>query len=304
MLITSIYGQQASQFTQYKNAHVLSNAGFVGMGLGICVNGIVRQQWAGFKDSDGNKIAPQDVLITLDSPVKFLHGGAGLSILQDKLGFTQNTVVQLAYSYHLEMSSGVLGIGAGINLTNRNIDFSQFKPVVNGDPVLLSSKQGDMIVDANLGLFYRGYNDLYIGISSTNLLESHGKNFSTSNKAIRYNTDRTYYLTAGYPFAMPNHPEYEIEPSFLIESDFASTQYNISTIVKYNNKFWGGINYRLQESIGFIVGVRFHDFQVAYSYDVKTFGLGIPGSQEVSLNYCFKIKADRTKTSYKNTRFL
>ncbi len=304
LLVTNISAQQAPLFTQYKNAQAFSNSGFQGMGLGICVNGIVRQQWSGFKDLDGNKVAPQDLLISIDSPVKFLHGGAGLSILQDKLGFEQNTIVQLAYSFHLELSSGILGIGTGINLTNRTIDFSKFEPNEDGDPVLLASEQGDMLIDANFGLFYRGDNDLYLGISAKNIFESHGKNFSTSNKVIQYNTDRTFYVIAGYPFEMPNHPEFEIEPSVLIQSDFAKTQYNLSTIVKYNGKFWGGINYRMQESVGIIVGVQFRDFQVAYSYDVVTLGMGVPGSHEVSLNYCFKIKADKSKTSYKNTRYL
>jgi len=301
---SGIFGQQASQYTQYSNAQMFSNAGFAGMGRGICVNGIVRQQWAGFKDAKGNKIAPQDFLISLDSPIDFLHGGAGISILQDKLGFWSDIAVQLAYSYHKELSSGTLGIGIGINLTNRSIDFSKFKATAGGDPVLLSSKKSDMLIDANFGLFYRADNNMYLGVSTVNLLENTGKNLSSASGAIKYKTDRTFYITAGYPIELPNHPKFEIQPSILLESDFSSTQYNVSTIVNYNSKFWGGINYRLQESVGFIVGVRFKDFQIGYSYDVNTLGLGIPGSHEISLNYCFKIKADRSKTSYKNTRFL
>ncbi len=302
--ITNLFGQQAPQFTQYKSAQMFTNAGFAGMGPGICVNGIVRQQWSGFKDMDGNVVSPQTFLITVDAPVKILHGGAGLSIVQDKLGFEENTIVQLAYSFHLELSTGVLGIGAGIDLTNRNIDFSQFKPVEDGDPVLISSKQGDMLIDADFGLFYRGDNDLYLGVGAQNLFESHGKNFSSTDQVLQYYTDRTLYFTAGYQFLLPGHPDFEVLPSMLVQTDLASTQYNLSAIVNYKNKFWGGINYRLLESVGFMVGVRFRDFRVAYSYDVNTMNLGIPGSHEVSLNYCFKIKADRTKTSYKNTRFL
>ena len=34
----------------------------------------MRQQWAGFKDYEtGENAAPEDYLITLDSPIKFLH---------------------------------------------------------------------------------------------------------------------------------------------------------------------------------------------------------------------------------------
>ena len=61
---------------------------------------------------------------------------------------------------------------------------------------------------------------------------------------------------------------------------------------------------RFQESVGVIVGMRFKDFKISYAYDINTMQLGIPGSHEVYLGYCFKIKGDRSKTSYKNTRYL
>jgi len=90
----------------------------------------------------------------------------------------------------------------------------------------------------------------------------------------------------------------------LIQSDVVSTQYNISAIVKYNSKFWGGVNYRYQESVGLIVGVSFEGFRLGYSYDLPTLSVGIPGSHEITLSYCFKLKMNKNKTRYKNTRFL
>jgi hypothetical protein len=103
---------------------------------------------------------------------------------------------------------------------------------------------------------------------------------------------------------LPGNPSFEIEPSVFILSDLASTQYNISTIVKYNDKFWAGLNYRLQESVGVLIGVRFKDFKIGYAYDINTMQYRTSGSHEVVLGYCFKIKGDRSKTSYKNTRYL
>jgi len=46
------------------------------------------------------------------------------------------------------------------------------------------------------------------------------------------------------------------------------------------------------------------DFSIGYAYDVNIMGLGVPGSHEIALNYCFRLKADKSKTSYKNTRYL
>lgn len=298
------YGQQSPAFTQYSSAYMFINAGYAGMGEGICVSALARQQWAGFADAEGNKVAPQDFLINADSPIKVIHGGVGGAIIQDKLGFETNVGIRLAYSYHLQTSAGILGMGVGINLVNRSIDFSKFHPVQPNDPALLSAKQGAMIFDGNIGFFFKSNNNYYVGLSATNILESKGKNLSTSGTTIRYQTDRTFYLMAGYSLVLPSHPRFEIVPSLLIQSDVVSTQYNISTIVNYNSKFWGGLNYRFQESVGFMVGVNFQGFRLGYSYDLSTLSVGVPGSHEITLRYCFKLKINKNKTSYKNTRFL
>ena len=298
------YGQQSPVFTQYSSSYMFINAGYAGLGEGICVGALARQQWAGFEDAEGNKVSPQDFLITGDAPVKAVQGGIGGTIIQDKLGFETNVGIRLSYSYHLQTSAGILGMGVGINLVNRSIDFSKFHAVQPNDPVLLNTKEGAMIFDGNIGFFFKGNSNYYVGLSATNILESKGKNLSTSGTTIRYQTDRTFYLIAGYSFVLPNHPRFDIVPSLLIQSDIVSTQYNISAIVNYNSKFWGGVNYRFQESIGFMAGVNFQGFRFGYSYDVSTLSMGIPGSHEITLRYCFKVKVNKNKTKYKNTRFL
>ncbi len=302
LTIQGAYGQQAPVFTQYYNTFMFSNPAFAGMSEGICVNGIYRQQWAGFKDKNGDVVSPQDFLITVDAPVRIFHGGVGVSIAQDKLGQQSDILLNLSYSFHLNLSFGTLGIGAGLNIINRSLDGSKFQPVKE-DPILPKSEVSDMRLDANAGLFLSQPDKYYFGISVTNLLESGFKKLDPSGEAVML-TDRTIYVTGGYTFTLPNNPMFEIIPSAFILSDLASTQYNVTGVVKYNDKFWAGLNYRFQESVGVIVGVRFKDFRIGYSYDINTMQLGIPGSHEVGLSYCFKIKGDRSKTSYKNTRYL
>jgi len=299
----SVYGQQAPVFTQYTMSYMFVNAGYAGLGKGICAQGIARQQWIGFKDASGNNVAPRDLLISVDAPVQILGGGLGMSILQDQIGFQKDIDLQIAYSYHLTIDAGVVGIGAGINFTNRSIDFTKFNPVQSNDPVLLGSKQSDMLMDGNVGAFFKGHN-LYLGLSATNIFQSKGKNLSTSGAAVYYQTDRTLYLVTGYSFILPNHPRFNVEPSVMIQTDLVSTQYNISTIVTYNSKFWGGLNYRPEESVGFLVGILINGIKVGYSYDLPTLPVGLAGSHEITVRYCFKIKREKTKTSYKNTRYL
>ena len=303
IIVATAYGQDVPTFTQYKKTMTYNNPGFMGMGDGICVNGLLRQQWAGFTDNDGNKIAPETYLVTINSPMKFLHGGLGGSIIQDKLGFEKQVGINLSYSFHTSLSFADIGIGAGVSLINHSIDFSKLKAAEQGDPILLSSEMGAMIFDGNLGIFLKT-EDYYLGLSVINLLESHGKNLNTGDKnAVRYKNDRTLFLTGMYRFFL-NNQDYEIDPGFMIESNLASTQYIISTTVRYKDRFYAGISYRFLESVGVMVGVKFRDFNISYSYDVSTMKYGMPGSNEIGLSYCFKIKGDNSKTSYKNTRYL
>jgi len=295
-------GQQAPQFTQYKNSQMFSNPAFAGLSEGICLNGIIRQQWSGFKDSEGNSVAPQTYFISVDSPIKAIHGGIGGSISQDQIAQWSDISLQLAYSFHLDLSVGKLGIGAGVNLINRSIDFSSFKPFQEGDPVLLTAEQSSMVVDANFGLFFRSPERYYFGVSATNILQTAAKKLTADEVGIK--NDRTFYLIGGYNFILPGSPNWEIEPSVMIQSDITSTQYNLSAVVKYKSRFWGGLNYRFQESVGVMVGMSIKDFRIGYAYDIPTLSVGIPGSHEIHLGYCFKLDADRSGTKYKNTRYL
>ncbi len=296
--------QQAPQFTHYRGATMLYNPAYAGMREGICINGISRQQWAGFKDyENGENAAPEDYLVTADTPIKFLHGGFGGAIIQDKATYNWSDIsVVLGYSYHAELSFGTLGIGVGIDLKNRTIDGSKYR-YVDDDPVILKSSQGDMRFDANAGLYFKSADNYYLGVSVTNIIKSTFIKLSDQGDG-QISTDRTFYITGGYNFFMPGDQRFEIQPSFLIQSDLVSTQYNLGAIVNYNAKFWGGLNYRFQESVGVLIGMRFKDFGIGYSYDVNTMTLGVPGSHEVSLSYCFKIQGDKSQTSYKNTRYL
>ncbi len=53
------FGQQKYQFTQYMFDKMAFNPGYAGTKNAICVSGLLRQQWVGFRDTEGNKVAPE-----------------------------------------------------------------------------------------------------------------------------------------------------------------------------------------------------------------------------------------------------
>jgi len=301
-----VKAQQAPIFTNYQNSFAYANPGFAGLSEGINALGLYRMQWAGFKDTDGNEIAPTTFLLSGDMPIRVLRGGVEFSLMQDKIGFENNVNVGLGYSYHLDLGGSTLGIGLSGTLLNRTVDFGQLHPNQEGDPLISGlGEESAMMFDFNVGLFWQIPESLFLGFSVVNVLESMSAALNdNSETSASFTTDRTFYVVAGYPFQFEDIPYLTFIPSASVMSNLASTQFNASARVVYNNLFSLGVNYRFQESIGLMAGVTIKDFTIAYSYDINTMGLGLPGSHEIGLSYCFKLDLDRTPRDYRSVRYL
>ena len=304
---TGLKAQQQPIFTNYANSYTYVNAGFAGMSEGVNVLGLYRQQWAGFKDNDGNDIAPTTYLISGDMPIRALHGGISFSLLKDHLGFEDDMGLSIGYSFHLDMGGSTLGIGLAANLCNRTVDFSHLTPTEENDPILQSlGEQSDMLFDLNVGLFWQIPESLYIGVSALNVLETMTKALSEQNtSSASFINDRTFYVVAGYPIQFEDMPRLKLVPSVAAMTDIASWQLNVGAKVVYNNLFSLGVNYRPQESVGLTASICIKDFTIGYAYDINTMGLGVvPGSHEIALGYCFKLDLDRTPRDYRSVRYL
>ncbi|MDZ7743536.1 MAG: PorP/SprF family type IX secretion system membrane protein [Bacteroidota bacterium] len=182
-------------------------------------------------------------------------------------------------------------------------DFSKLNFVDEDDPIKSEEEDSDMLFDFALGLYYEVPDVYYIGVSTFDVLESNGKSLREEVN-FSYSTDRSIYLLGGYNYVWPSNPSYEIKPSAMVHLTPGAMQFDVSTIVEYQDKFWGGVNFRPQESVGLIVGVLFKKFMIGYSYDINTSGYKIGGSHEIRLGYCFKLEFERAIKIYRNTRFL
>ena len=304
MTHTAVFSQQEAQFTQYMFNNLAINPAYAGLKGSICATGLVRQQWMGFKDMEGMNVAPQTYLVSLDAPIRVLHGGAGLTIYNDKLGYEDNIGVKLAYAYRFNIADGEMSAGVQVGFLNKSIDFSKFKPLEADDLVLTSkSKESTMFIDFAAGVFYKVPNQYYVGISASQLSQSSQEIGSLEQKLKTH-----FYLTGGYEYVIPGLPSLEILPSVLIKTDGVSAQYDVTAMGRYNNKFWGGVNYRVQDAVSILLGMNYRNLNFGYSYDITTSALGrkgrSSGSHEIMVGYCFKIEIEKPRRSYKNTRFL
>lgn len=305
MMTCDLYAQQAPMFTNYSKSYATVNPGFYGLSEGVNVNSIYRDQYTGFNDwSTGERVSPRTFLISADLPIPAIAGGLGLSVVKDKIGFEDNVGVNLGYSYHLDLGSGTMGIGLALNFTNRTVDFSQAKPLEEGDPSIPSGKQTDMLFDGNFGLFYMIPDQFYVAASVTSFLETKGKVLtSNATSSASFVGDRTLYFVAGYEFHFRNSL-FMLNPETCVMTDIANTQFNVGLKLWYNEKFYFGTNYRYQESVAVMAGLNIKGFVLSYAYDISTMGLGLKGSHEISLSYCFKLNLEKSPRIYSNVRYL
>jgi len=299
----SLKAQQDPQFTHNMFNHAFVNPGSYGLSDGITVTGIFREQWLGLKDDNNYKVAPETFLLTADAPVRFLRGGVGIGIAQDKEAYTKNMLVKLGYAYHLNIGNAKIGIGVNANFNNKSIDKNKLNPVDENDPVLLGlSTDGVMISDMSAGVFLQKPR-YYVAFSSTQLFETE-KAPGTADGVIFYKNRRHYYLTSGYDVVLPAFQGYVFTPSVFLKSDGNILQADINLMAKYNNKVWGGLTYRINDAVALLVGVAYKDIEIGYSYDIPTSRIAATGSHEIMARYRFKLEREKTRSGYRNTRYL
>ena len=307
------FAQQDPQFTQFMHSKLIYNPGYAGTSQAICSNVLYRQQWVNFPG------APSTGLISFDMPIGQLPLAIGLNVMSDEIGFSKTLFGRLAVAYNKPIGAGILGIGIDGGVLQQQFNGAWITPDGSGVPdasiPAYTSGTGTLIAtnpnlnkltyDVGFGAFYSIANKMYVGISSTHLAAQDIK----ASDNIKYALARHYYIVGGYTFNLT--PEHSLSPNVKVKSDAASTQLDVNLTYMYNNTFWVGVSYRMQDAIAPMLGYRFQKgtvkgLKLGYSYDLTTSKIKgySSGTHEVMLGYCFNPKKPKKITSYGNTRFL
>ncbi len=303
ILSGTAYAQQEAQFTHNMFNNMGINPGLAGLRNAICATGLVRQQWVGFRDEEGNRLNPETYSLNVDAPIRLIRGGVALGFMQDQFGPETNVGVNVSYSYHLDLAYGRLGIGGRVGFLDKSINFASLTPLDGSDPILETGDENSIFVDFSLGGFYMLDDEAWAGISVSQLRQARG-----SLGESDFQLHRHVYLSAGYNYVLPGNRSYELSPNILLKTDLNSYQIDLNTLVTYNNRFWGGVTYRPQDAVAVMFGVALDQISIGYSYDITTSPLGRMGrsygTHEVMLQYCFDLGLDRIEKTQRNIRFL
>ena len=282
--------QQDPQFSQYIFNNLSFNPGSTGSEQAICATALHRSQWVGFDD------APVSTNFSVQSPISLLNGGLGLNILTDKIGQNEFLSLNISYAYHVELPEGKLGIGLSVGVIQDEIDGANII-TQNPDPSIPTSVDKASGFDLGLGFFYNS-EKLYVGLSSKHLNEP---TIATTLDII--DIKRHYYLSSGYEHVL--NEKLDLKPSLLIKTDGVTTTIDMTSLLEYNKKLWGGVTYRPSTRAVLLLGMHIsEDLKFGFSYDVPTTNISTSGTFEFMLGYCFKIDYNKVVKGFKNPRFL
>ncbi len=306
--------QQDPYFTHFAFNKLFYNPAAAGESGKWCVNAISHQQYRGYDDRTfeyttpafptkgqiQTQVGPRTSGFGFSAPLngkkgQVNYGGIGISYYNDRVAYELNTNVRIALAGAWNMASGAqLRVGVDAGMLQKELDGSKLRPLQPNDPFIPNAKLSDQKYTLSAGLMYRNpnMNDLYVGLSATNMLPQDYA-YGTS-MAIQVSTVRHYYAVAG--MTIPNflgNGNLEFMPSVLVKYN-TMPQVDLSALVKMNNLFAGGLAYRTtNDAVSVLLGYYPRpELRIGYSYDLTLSRLqsASNGTHEIQLNYCFTIQ--------------
>ncbi len=275
------YGQQDAQYTQYMYNTININPAYAGSRGALSVFALYRTQWVGL---DG---APQTSTLSVNSPINNSNIGVGLSLVNDKIGPTNETNISADLSYTIQTSADTklsFGIKGTANLFN--LDINKLNPANQNDPQF---QDFDNKFSPNVGAGVYWHSDkAYVGLSVPNFIESSKYN---DNDIAIYKSKMNYYLMGGYVFNLDKYEYYKFKPAILAKMvEGAPLQVDISANFMLLDKITLGAAYRWSASVSAMAGFQVTDgLYIGYGYDRETTNLKNynSGSHEIFLRYEF-----------------
>lgn len=301
MAVTSGYSQELNLpvFTQYlaDNPFILSPA-YAGIGdnLRIRANGLT--QWVGIKDAPENQSLYADFRV-LD------RSGVGISIYNDKNGYTRQTGAKVSFAHHLILNyytKQYLSFGLSYNFNTFRIDTDEFRnDVQTGVGGSIDPSVADNRYNANnnfdISALYRNRN-FYISFNANNVLKKNTDKY----RGVEPDLLSNYQVYTGYIFKDAENNRIEYEPSVFYQY-FASDKRSSTDINfkyrrynRYEDYYWVGVSYRMLNdqfpkplSLGPMAGFMKSKFYFAYSYQVMFNDLGAynTGTHSITIGFDF-----------------
>ena len=270
------YAQQDAQFTQYMYNTINVNPAYAGSRGALSIFALHRTQWVGL---DG---APVTNAVSVNTPINGSNLGLGVSLINDKIGPTNENTFSADLSYTIPTSETFklsFGVKGTANLFN--LDVTKLNPIDADD----ESFQNYNKFSPNIGAgIYLHSDKAYLGLSIPNFIQT---NRYDDNDVRIFKEKINTYLIAGYVFDL--NQDIKFKPALITKMvEGAPLQIDVSGNFMFSEKFVVGVAYRWSAALSGMVGFQVSDgLYIGYGYDRETTNLKNynSGSHEIFLRY-------------------
>lgn len=284
------HAQQDAQYTQYMYNTININPAYAGSRGALSVFGLYRTQWVGLEG------APVTSSFSVNTPINNSNVGLGVSLVNDKIGPTNQNDISVDLSYTVQTSAD-FKLSFGIKGTGNifNLDVNKLNPANQGDPQF-QDLNNKFTPNVGAGVYWHS-DKAYIGLSVPNFIET---NRYDDNDVAIFKDKINYYLMAGYVFDLDKYQYVKFKPAVLTKMvEGAPLQVDVSANFMFFDKFMAGVAYRWSASLSAMVGFQITDgLYLGYGYDRETSNLNNynSGSHEIFLRYEFIINNGKMTT--------
>jgi len=284
MSVSTAFAQQLPQFTQYMFNTISINPAYAGSRETFSAVGLHRSQWVGLEGG------PETQTLSVHTPLRNDKIGIGLSFINDKLGYENFSYIYGDFSYTIQTGvNSKLAFGIKGGFTHYYLDEELLNdPSVVNDP-FFNDVSNRWSPNIGAGLYWHSER-WYLGLSAPRILNTdydNGRNGSVDYVALER---ISYYITGGYVFNLSETTK--LKPSVLLKAtNGAPLSFDISANFLFNETFWIGAGYRINENAAAIGGIA--DFQIskqmrigyAYEYPISDLRPYTSGTHEVLLMF-------------------
>lgn len=280
------YAQQNPLFSQYMFNGLVINPAYTGSQESMIISVSHRSQWSGLEG------APQTQTATMHSPLKFTRSAAGVVLVHDLIGVTNQYTAYGTYAYRIPVSENAkLALGAQVGITYYQSNLADVNVITpNGlpDPAFAGT-ESRYLPNLGIGAYYYSKSS-YIGFSLPTLINNQWENQDAITQARQ---KRHYFLSAGHVFALGQN--LKLKPNVLLKwEEGGPFQYDLNANLLIHEVVWVGVSYRMNDSVDALIQWNISQqlsFGYSYGYAISNVASIQKGTHELVLNY--RIRRDK-----------
>lgn len=257
----TFYGQQEPHYTQYMYNTSMVNPAYSGSRGNMSIYSLYRAQWIGLEG------APTTMNVAMNKPIEGTNLGYGVSVLNDKIGPSDQTQFSADLSYTIFLNKDYR-FAFGLKVTGNllNIDYTKLNQNRPGESIMQNNVSNRFSPNLGAGVYY--YNSTgYLGLSIPMMLDTKRyDDIANSTTNQRYHV----YLMGGKVYDLDYNLKFK--PAFISKIVAgAPLQLDVSGNFIFNEKFSFGLGYRWSAALSAMAGFQLSDkIFLGYGYDRET----------------------------------